>query len=156
MKPPVMKIIEDDLTGPEIYALLNEHMASMHALSPPESVHALDLSRLRQPEIRVWSAWEDATLLGCGALKELDANQGEVKSMRTPNTQRRRGAGRALLLHIIDVARSRGYKKLYLETGAVDEFKPAHYLYQSVGFTFCEAFGDYTTDPHSVFMVLSL
>ena len=102
-----MKIEIDDLSRDAIHALLNEHLQSMYALSPPESVHALDLEKLRKPDITFWSAWEGSLLLGCGALKELDPKHGEVKSMRTPNALRRKGAGRALLAHVIDVARSR-------------------------------------------------
>jgi putative acetyltransferase len=147
-----VKIDIDDLSRPAIHALLNEHLQSMYALSPPESVHALDLDKLRQPDITFWSAWEGALLLGCGALKELDAGHGEVKSMRTPAAQRRQGAGRALLAHIIDVAQSRGYQRLSLETGAMEAFKPAQKLYESFGFVYCGPFGDYRDDPHSVFM----
>src|SRR5436190_4565950 len=98
-----MKIEIDDLSRPEVHALLNEHLQSMFALSPPESVHALDLQKLRKPEITFWSAWHDSVLLGCGALKELDPTHGEIKSMRTPHALRRRGAGRAILAHIIEV-----------------------------------------------------
>ena len=151
-----MQIEIDDLTRPEIHALLNEHLQSMYALSPPESVHALDLDKLRQPDITFWSVWDGAVLLGCGALKALDAKHGEVKSMRTPNAQRGRGAGRAVLAHIIAMARSRGYERLSLETGTVAAFEPALRLYASFGFEHCEPFGDYVEDPHSVFMSLRL
>lgn len=151
-----MKIQPDDLTHPVIHALLNEHLQSMYALSPPESVHALDLEKLRKPEITFWSAWDGDMLLGCGALKKLDDTHGEVKSMRTPLAIRRRGAGRAILEHIIAVARSRGYQRLSLETGTVDAFKPAQKLYESVGFTTCGPFADYRVDPNSVFMTLRL
>ena len=151
-----MKIQPDDLTHPAIHALLNEHLQSMYALSPPESVHALDLEKLRKPEITFWSAWDGGMLLGCGALKELDDTHGEVKSMRTPLAIRRRGAGRAILEHIIAVARLRGYQRLSLETGTVDAFKPAQKLYESVGFTTCGPFADYRVDPNSVFMTLRL
>ena len=151
-----MKIEIDDLSRPAIHALLDEHLRSMHALSPPESVHALDLDRLRRPGITFWSAWDGAVLLGCGALKELDSRHGEVKSMRTPEALRRRGAGRALLAHIIEVARSRRYERLSLETGAVEDFRPAQRLYESFGFATCGPFGDYVEDPNSVFMSLCL
>jgi putative acetyltransferase len=151
-----MKIESDDLSRPEVHALLDEHLRSMHALSPPESVHALDLERLRSPGITFWSAWEGSLLLGCGALKELDSRHGEVKSMRTPAAMRRRGAGRALLHHIMAVARSRGYERLSLETGAAIAFEPAQQLYRSFGFTTCAPFGDYAEDPNSVFMTLRL
>ncbi len=151
-----MKIEIDDLTRPEVHALLNEHLQSMYELSPPESVHALDLAKLRQPGITFWSVWEGAVLLGCGALKELDPTHGEVKSMRTPHALRRRGAGRAILAHIVDVAKSRGYRRLSLETGAQAAFKPAHTLYESFGFAHCGPFGEYVEDPNSVFMTLQL
>ena len=151
-----MQIELDDLSRPAVHALLNEHLQSMRALSPPKSVHALDLERLRAPSITFWSAWEDGQLLGCGALKELDPAHGEVKSMRTPSARRRSGAGRAILAHIIEVAKARGYQSLSLETGAVEAFKPAQTLYESVGFVRCGPFGDYPEDPFSVFMTLRL
>src|SRR3569833_2366366 len=106
-----MRIDVDDLSRPEIHALLEEHLQNMRAITPPESVHALDLDRLRTPDITFWTVWDDATLLGCGALKELDAQHGEIKSMRTPSALRGRGAARAMLTHIIEVARSRGYAR---------------------------------------------
>lgn len=151
-----MKLEVDDLTRPAVHALLQEHLLSMHELSPPESVHALDLARLRQPEITFWTAWEGPVLVGCGALKELDRAHGEVKSMRTPNAHRRQGVGRAILRHIIEVARSRSYERLSLETGSMEAFAPARRLYASFGFTRCGPFGEYVEDPHSVFMTLRL
>jgi putative acetyltransferase len=151
-----MRIEVDDLSGPAIHALLDEHLQSMYALSPPESVHALDLDKLRQPGITFWCAWEGSLLLGCGALKELDRQHGEVKSMRTPAARRRRGAGRALLAHIVQVARLRGYQRLSLETGSMETFKPAQALYASFGFIPCGPFGEYHEDPNSTFMTLRL
>jgi putative acetyltransferase len=151
-----MKIEIDDLSRSAIHALLNEHLQSMYALSPPESVHALDLERLRRPEITFWSAWEGPLLKGCGALKELDRRHGEVKSMRTPNALRRQGAGRAILAQIIEIARSRAYERLSLETGSLDAFKPAQRLYESFGFTYCGPFGEYVEDTNSVFMTMRL
>jgi len=146
----------DDLSRPAVHALLNEHLQNMYALSPPESVHALDLGKLRSPDITFWTAWEGAELVGCGALKELDRTHGELKSMRTPQARRRIGAGRALLDHLVAVARSRGYRRLSLETGALPAFLPAQRLYASAGFTFCGPFGDYREDPNSCFMSLRL
>jgi putative acetyltransferase len=151
-----MKIDIDDLSRPELHALLNEHLQSMYELSPPGRVHALDLDKLRGPDVTFWSAWEGPLLVGCGALKALSPTHGEVKSMRTPNAQRRQGAGRAILAHIIDSAKSRSYERLSLETGAMEAFQPAQKLYASVGFTYCGPFGDYIADPHSVFMTLRL
>jgi putative acetyltransferase len=106
-----MRIEIDDLSRPAIHALLNEHLRSMYELSPPESVHALDVEKLRNPGITFWSVWEGSLLVGCGALKELDPRHGEIKSMRTPVALRRKGAGRAILAHIIEVARSRDYER---------------------------------------------
>jgi putative acetyltransferase len=146
----------DDLAGPEIRALLEEHLRSMHELSPPESVHALDLAALRRPEITFWTAWSDGTLIGCGALKELDPGHGEVKSMRTAMSHRRSGVGRAMLEHIVAEARSRAYARLSLETGSMDAFLPARRLYESFGFSYCAPFADYAEDPHSVFMTRTL
>lgn len=163
LAPPVrtglqcdMRIQMDDLSHPAVIALLNEHLQSMYELSPPESVHALDLEKLRKPDITFWSAWEGSILIGCGALKELDQKHGEVKSMRTPNAHRRKGAGRAILAHIIDVAKSRCYERLSLETGSMEAFRPAQRLYESFGFIFCGPFGKYAEDPNSVFMTLRL
>jgi len=151
-----MKIEIDDLSRAAIHALLDEHLQNMRAQSPPESVHALDLDKLRQPDITFWSIWDGSLLLGCGALKELDRTHGEIKSMRTPSAQRRRGAARAMLAHLIAVARARGYRRLSLETGAMDAFKPARQLYASAGFTYCGPFGEYVDDPNSVFMSMLL
>jgi len=151
-----MKIELDDLSRPEIHALLDEHLQSMYAVSPPESVHALDLGKLRKPEITFWSAWDDSLLLGCGALKQLDPAHGEIKSMRTPSAIRRRGAGRAILTHIIAVARARNYERLSLETGSMEAFAPAQKLYESFGFARCGPFGEYVEDPNSVFMTMRL
>lgn len=151
-----MRIEVDDLARPEVLALLNEHLANMFELSPPDKVFALDVTRLRAPEITFWTAWDGESLLGCGALKELSAMHGEVKSMRTPKALRRRGAGRAVLAHIVAVAVQRGYEVLSLETGSNPAFLPAQRLYQSVGFVYSGPFGTYREDPSSVFMSLRL
>jgi putative acetyltransferase len=147
-----MDIREDDLSGPDIIALLQEHLEHMHAITPPGSVHALDLDALRAPHITFWTAWEGDALLGCGALKQLDATSGEIKSMRTPARYRRCGVASRLLEHIIAVARERGYTHLYLETGSSAGFAPARALYSRYGFECRGPFGDYTDDPHSTFM----
>ena len=151
-----MQIELDNLSRHEVHALLQEHLANMYEVSPPESVHALDLAKLRAPDITFWTAWDGTLLLGCGALKQLTPTHGEVKSMRTPTALRRRGAGRALLAHIVAEARSRGYRRLSLETGSMQAFEPAHSLYESFGFTDCGPFADYKPDPNSVFMSLEL
>ena len=146
----------DDLSGPEIRALLEEHLRSMHEISPPESVHALDLDGLRRPDVTFWTVWVGGELLGCGALRELDPVHGEIKSMRTANAHRRRGVARAVLEHIIREARTRSYERLSLETGSMSAFEPAQKLYASFGFSYCDPFGDYVEDPNSVFMTRRL
>ena len=151
-----MEIRLDDLSGPEIRALLQEHLRNMHELSPPESVHAMDVAKLRQPDVTFWTVWSGDVLLGCGALRELTPRHGEVKSMRTAPAHRRSGAGRAMLTHIIEEARRRCYDRLSLETGSMKAFEPAHRLYESFGFSYCAPFGDYVADPHSVFMTKTL
>jgi putative acetyltransferase len=128
----------------------------MHSLGPPESVHALDLEGLRKPDVTFWSVWEGSVLLGVGALKELDARHGEIKSMHTANAHRRKGVGRIVLEHIIGVARARGYERLSLETGSMDAFKPAQKLYESFGFVYCGPFDEYVEDAYSVFMTMRL
>jgi putative acetyltransferase len=151
-----MRIEVDDLRGPEIAALLREHLEHMHALSPPESVHALDLDALRGPGITFWSARQEAELLGCGALKELDPEHGEIKSMRTVRIHLRKGVAAALLKHILVEARRRSYRRVSLETGSMAAFAPARTLYERHGFRYCGPFGDYVADPHSVFMTREL
>ena len=151
-----MKVRIDDLCGPEIVELLEEHIRNMYEWSPPESVHALDLAKLKVPEITFWTVWQDNVLMGCGALKELSPLHGEVKSMRTPSARRGLGAGRVMLEHIIQIARQRNYRLLSLETGTQPGFEPARRLYESHGFKYCGPFGSYQDDPHSSFMQLHL
>lgn len=146
----------DSLDGPEIVALLNEHLEDMYRISPPESVHALDLEKLRAPVITFWSAWTGDVLAGCVALNKLDAGHGEIKSMRTTTAQRRRGVGAALLEHVLEQAHARGLRRLSLETGTQPEFAPARALYARYGFVPCEPFGDYVQDPCSTFMTRAL
>jgi putative acetyltransferase len=147
-----MHIKIDDLQGPEIYALLQEHLRTLSLLSPPESCHALDINALRSPDITFWTAWDGAQLLGCGALKQLDAEHAELKSMRTDAAHLQKGVAQALLTHILTVAKQRNIKRLSLETGPMEAFAPARNLYAKNGFTDCGPFADYTLDPFSVFM----
>jgi putative acetyltransferase len=151
-----MQIETDDLSRREVHALLEEHLANMYELTPADRVYALDLSKLKRPDITVWTVWDDAQLLGIGALRELDARHGEIKSMRTPKSARRRGAGRAVLQHIVNTAKERGYERLSLETGSHAGFGAAQALYRSFGFRECGPFADYEENPHSVFMELRL
>ena len=151
-----MNIRLDDLRGPEIRALLEEHLADMRRISPPESVHALDLDRLRRPEISFWTVWEGGELLGCGALKELTRRHGEIKSMRTARAHRGKGVARAVLTHVVAEAERRGYSRLSLETGTQPDFEPARRLYASFGFETTGPFADYVLDPNSTFMTRRL
>jgi putative acetyltransferase len=152
----MIEIRRDDPAGSETGALLEEHLAEMHRLSPPESVHALDVAALRRPDVTFWTAWSEGQLLGCAALKRLDASHGEVKSMRTATLHRRKGVARALLEHIVAEARRRAYRRLSLETGSLPSFEPARLLYESFGFTCCAPFGNYVDDPNSVFLTRTL
>lgn len=151
-----MEIREDDLTGNAIAHLLQEHLDDMHEITPPESVHALDLDALRSPNVTFWSAWKGDTLLGCGALKELDSTSGEIKSMRTAKAHQSKGIASKILEHMIEEARRRGYQTLNLETGSMIEFVPARALYERHGFEYCGPFADYVEDPNSVFMTKKL
>jgi putative acetyltransferase len=146
----------DDLSGPAVVRLLQEHRVEMFLHSPPGSVHALDLEALRHPSMTVWAVWKGEELMGCGALKALDGTHGEVKSMRTAARFQRNGVATALMRHILREARARGYRRLSLETGTPDAFAPARALYERFGFEECGPFGDYAEDPYSVFMTLAL
>lgn len=151
-----MDIDIDDPARPDVTALLQEHLADMFATSPPESVHALDVAALRQPAITFVTARRDGVLLGCAALKELDPTHAEVKSMRTTTASRGTGVGRALLAHLLGLARDRGYTRLSLETGTQPFFAPARTLYAAHGFTPTGPFGDYSVDPNSAYFTLTL
>ena len=151
-----MDIRIDDLRGTAIKNLLTEHLEDMRRLSPPESVHALDLEALRQPNIAFWCAWDGTELAGCGALKALNESEGEIKSMRTAKAYLGQGVGRKVLEQIMAQARQRNYHRLLLETGPADTFGAAHALYIANGFVECPPFADYTLDPFSVYMVKNL
>lgn len=151
-----MTIQVDDLSGAAVVALLEEHLQDMRAASPPESTHALDLAGLRRPEVTFWTAWHAGQLVGCGALLQLDAGHGEIKSMRTAKAFRNRGVAAALLTHIVAEARRRGYRRLSLETGSLPFFEPARRLYGKFGFEPCAPFADYREDPNSSFFTKTL
>ncbi|NUS11068.1 MAG: GNAT family N-acetyltransferase [Streptomyces sp.] len=151
-----MQIAPDDLSGPEIAEFLHEHLRQMYALSPPESVHALDLDALRAPGVTFWSVRDEDGVVGCGALKRLDAGHAELKSMRTRPARQRGGIASRLLAHIIGEATAAGFTRLSLETGSDDAFLPARALYAKFGFTVCEPFADYRPDPNSTFMTRTL
>lgn len=147
-----MEIVRDDLSGVAIIELLRGHVEEMRAITPPESVHALDLDELRKPEVTFWSVLDGGTPVGCGAIKTLDAEHAELKSMRTAPARKRSGVASLLLAHIITEARITGFARLSLETGAADFFAPARKLYEKFNFEYCEPFAGYRPDPHSVFM----
>jgi putative acetyltransferase len=151
-----MQITPGDLTDPRVTDLLHHHLAGSEAHSGPGSSHALDLDGLQSTGITFWTAWDGETLVATGALKQLSEDHGEVKSMHTAVAARRRGAGSAMLGHIIAVARSRGISRLSLETGSSDYFRPAVALYRRHGFIECPPFADYVSDPNSIFMTLDL
>lgn len=149
---PPLNIRVDDATHPLVVELLEAHLATMRATSPPESVFALDLEGLRSPDVTFWTMWEGEEVVACGALRELAAHLGEVKSMHTRAELRGRGAGAKMLAHILEKAKRRDYTRLNLETGSHEAFMPAQRLYLRNGFTYCDAFEPYKPNPFSVFM----
>lgn len=153
---PAFTIVEDDATGPEITALIALHVADARSGTPTQSAYALDIEKLRGPDITLWSLWERQTLLGCAALKDLGAGEGELKSMRTHPDHLRRGVAAALLGHLIPQAKLRGWHRLNLETGTGAGFAPAHALYRRFGFVDCGPYADYFESPHNRFMTLAL
>ena len=146
------RIVKDDLSGPEVADLLRLHLGEMHQWSPACKVHALPLERLREPDVAFWSAWDGERLAAVGALKDLGDGRGELKSMRAAPEYRGKGAGEAILLHLMSEARERGYSWLGLETGVPEPFVPARRLYEKHGFAECAAFGDYVSDDFSLCM----
>ena len=146
------RIVEDDLTGAAVTALLAFHLEEMHRLSPPCKVHAMPVERLREPDVTFYSAWDGEALAAVGALREIDAARGELKSMRATAAYRGKGAGEAILLHLMAEARRRGYRWLGLETGRPEAYRPAQNLYRKHGFAECEDFGDYIGDDFSLCM----
>jgi len=152
-----VRVAVEDPAATDVVALLREHLDDMYATSPPESVHALDVARLRAPDITfVTARADDGALLGCGALKQHDPTLGELKSMRTAAAARGRGVAAAVLAFLLDAARDRDLARVSLETGAEDYFAPARRLYARHGFAPCAPFADYTDDPNSVYLTLAL
>ncbi|HCM1554125.1 TPA: GNAT family N-acetyltransferase [Vibrio parahaemolyticus] len=151
-----MRIEIDNLERPQVIALLEEHLQDMYATSPPESVHALDVSKLKLPSITFWTGWDGEQLLGCVAMNQLEDGHAELKSMRTTPSARKQGVASRLLNHVIEQAKHQGIQRLSLETGSMAFFEPAHRLYEKHGFVYCEPFGDYQPDPNSRFMTLAL
>lgn len=147
-----LKIQQEDPVATDIHALLLEHLEDMRTHSPPDSVHALDMAALRDPLITFWTVRENDVLLGCGALKTLNAESAEIKSMKTAPAHQRKGVARLLLQHILKIAAERNLKFVLLETGTPDAFAPARKLYTNHGFVECEPFADYCSDPFSIYM----
>ncbi|HCG8619663.1 TPA: GNAT family N-acetyltransferase [Vibrio parahaemolyticus] len=151
-----MRIEIDNLERPQVLALLEEHLQDMYATSQPESVHALDVSKLKLPSITFWTGWDGEQLLGCVAMSQLEDGHAELKSMRTTPSARKQGVASRLLNHVIEQAKHQGIQRLSLETGSMAFFEPARRLYEKHGFVYCEPFGDYQPDPNSRFMALAL
>lgn len=151
-----MRIELDDVSRPQVVALVAYHLRSMHEISPPDSVFALDLSGLKHPSVTFWTAWDGDDLLGMGGLKQLDAAHGEIKSMRTAPMALRRGVAGAMLDHILREARSRDYRRLSLETGSNAPFAPAWALYERAEFVPCPPFGSYSDISFSRYFTLEL
>jgi putative acetyltransferase len=151
-----LDIVKDDLQSHQIKTLLQEHLDDMYATSPAESVHALDIEALRHSNVEFWTAWNEQELLGCIALKALDSEHAEIKSMRTAHNARGKGVAKTLLNHLVTQASGRGFSRLSLETGTEDYFTAARTLYSSHGFVECDPFADYVLDPNSVFMTKQL
>lgn len=151
-----MNIAVDDLSGPQIAELLDEHVQEMRSITPLESAHALDVDELREPGVTFWSVRDGDLVVGCAAIKRLDAAHAELKSMRTAPARKRSGIGSLLLEHILTEAKRMGFARLSLETGAAEFFLPARKLYEKFGFDYCEPFADYQPDPNSVFMTRPL
>ena len=152
----MLRIVSGDLNDLRVVELVRTHLLSSRAETAPYSAHALDLDGLQSADISFWTIWDDDMLLGMGALKRLSADHGEVKSMHTVQSARRRGLGSAMLRYIIATARAAGMSRLSLETGSWDYSQRARALYRSHGFVECPPFGDYVPDPNSVFMTLEL
>lgn len=151
-----LRIVPDDLSDPQVLALLQLHLDEMQACSPACSVHAMPAARLRAPDVAFFCAWQDGQLAACGAIKHLDDAHGELKSMRAAPAFRGTGAGRAVLRHLLGEARRRGYARVSLETGRSAPFLPALGLYRAHGFVECGPFADYGPDPFSLFLTLEL
>lgn len=151
-----MDIKIDNLSNEKVIHLISDHLHNMALYSPPESIHALDIEKLKKSDITFWSAWEQDDLVGCGALKKLNIRHGEIKSMKTSPAHLRKGVAKQILQHIIKEAKIRGYSRLSLETGSMAVFEPARLLYEQFGFQYCAPFADYKKDANSVFMTKEL
>jgi putative acetyltransferase len=150
------EIAPDDPRAADVRSLLERHMAFANEHSPPEDVHALDVDGLLDPDVTFFSFRASGELVGVGAIKQLDAEHAELKSMHTAESARGRGVGTAMVEHLLGVARSRGVRRVSIETGTMAAFAPARALYARAGFAPCEPFGSYTYSPNSICMTLWL
>jgi len=150
----MLKSVEGNFDNPEVHELLIKHFIELRSVSPEGSAHVLDIAGLKDPTIKFWSLWEDGHLMGSGALKFLDKEHGEFKSIRIKDKFRKKGNGIVVINHLIDEAKKLNVKKLSLETGAGDFFNPARKLFNRCGFKVCEPFSHYKEDVNSVYMCL--
>ena len=148
----MLKSIEGNFDHPEVNLLLKKHFVELKAASPEGSAHVLDIPGLQVPSIKFWSLWEDNQLMGCGALKFLDKEHGEFKSIRIKDSFRGKGNGIKVINHLIDEAKKLKIKKLSIETGASKFFAPARKLFDNCGFKPCKPFAHYKEDVNSLYL----
>ena len=151
-----MKSIEGNFDNPDVNELLKKHFVELRSVSPAGSTHVLDIDGLKDPSIRFWSLWENSKLIGCGALKFLEKNHGEFKSIRVADEFRKKGSGERVINHLIEEAKKLKISKLSIETGSGEFFKPARKLFKKCGFKDCKPFAHYKEDPNSCYMNLPL
>ena len=151
-----MKSIEGNFNNSEVNELLLYHFKELRSVSPEGSTHVLDIPGLKDPSIKFWSIWEDSKLVGCGAIKLFDQKHGEFKSIRVTNEFRKKGYGEKILKHLLIKAKSLNLRKLSIETGSGEFFKPARELFQKIGFKKCPPFAHYKEDPNSCYMNLDI
>ena len=151
-----MKVIENNFDNAEVNHLLTKHFIELRSVSPDDSCHVLDIKGLKDSSIKFWSFWDNNQLIGCAALKFLDDEHGEFKSIRVEDNSRGKGFGKKIISHLIDVAKNEGIKRLSIETGAGDFFKSARKLFKKFGFKTCRPFADYKEDPNSCYFDLEI
>ena len=152
----IMKSIENNFDDPQVNELLTKHFIELRSVSPEGSTHVLDIPGLKDPSIKFWSLWENNKLVGCGALKFLEKNHGEFKSIRVADEFKKRGAGERIINHLIEEAKKLKISKLSIETGAGEFFLPARKLFSKFGFKKCPPFAHYKDDPNSCYYTLNL
>ena len=152
----MLKSTEGNFDHPEVNELLIKHFVELRAASPEGSTHVLDIAGLQVPSIKFWSLWENEHLMGCGALKFLEKNHGEFKSIRVADEFRKKGIGERIIEHLIEEAKKLEISKLSIETGAGEFFLPARNLFSKFGFKLCPPFAHYKEDPHSCYYTLNL